>query len=616
MQTKRTKFSLFKFLIRNYVLGIAILNFLIAFTVFRIEKSNLISAREAFAVSVAKALSSEIRDLPFQISPATLDSKDSSQLDRITNKYLKHYGVARINIVDKEKRIVYSTKSNLIGNHLQSHPLLMKSLAGVPASCLHLTGDDAAGGPGDNRGAVLESVIPFSARGDESNDVNEIFGAFQIFQDAVALNEQILKLRNTVLGAAFAFLLLIVLYFWFALAKANRIQLKLRSEVENYAENLESMVADRTEQLMEEKNKLQVILNHVPSAFILVDLDRRIKSSSTALHEFTGQSFSEVKGRFCYDVLCNRKHAVGACPTKKALKSNRPETSILIFKEEEGEDRYVEHSAVPIINNGRTESILEIITDITEKKKMQDAMIQAAKLSAVGQMAATIAHEIRNGLTSVKLILQHLAAYVAHNKRKNKAAAVALESISDMEKVVKELLEFARPRPTCFKTTNINKLLRHSVDICRQQIELKPLILQENYSADIPMLRLDAEHMKEAVVNLILNAIRASRSHEILCVRAKLSVLERHMSDYFTEGKTRIQLKKNQPVAKIEILDNGCGIPAENLTHIFDPFFTTKIDGSGLGLPMTRRTVHEHGGILTVDSQPGQGSRFTIILPV
>ncbi|MFQ5864118.1 MAG: nitrogen regulation protein NR(II) [bacterium] len=620
MHQNKEKFTLHKFFLRIYVLGIAILLFPIAFAIFKIGKATLIDARESLSISVARNLSFDIHKhylKPFSKSLETLDWNDPddiAQLDNIAERYLTHFGVVKVNVFNLEKRIVYSTDSNIVGIYLRDNQMLIKSLEGVPVSSLRFANNEPDIEHDGHKVDLLASFIPFRALSDDLSSENEIIGSFEIYQDATVLSQQIGILRRSVLVVSLAILVLFVLYFRFALGRGEQMQMKLRREIENYTENLETMVADRTKQLNEEKNKLQVILNHVPSAFVLVDRDLRIQSASAALREFTGKSLSQAKGQHCYDLIC-KSSPFGICPTKKALKSNRVENSILTFKQN-GNNRYLEHIAVPITSEGQTDSILEIITDITEKKKMQDCIIQAEKLSAVGQIATTIAHEIRNDLTSVKLILQHLAASLTTDEPENKAANVALESINDMEKVVKQLLDFARPTPVSFKTTDINKLLRHSLDFCRQQIESKRLKLHEEYGGDIPMLRLDAEHMREAVVNLILNAIQASKEHEMLSVRTQVASLKENMSDYFVERKTDIHLKKNQRVVKIEILDNGCGIPAENLSRIFEPFFTTKIDGSGLGLSVTQRTVHEHGGIMMVESQAGQGSTFTIILPI
>lgn len=620
MQPRKGKFSLSKFFLRNYVLGISVLAFPLAFVVFKVGKVNLIAASERHSISIAKNLSFELYQHFFKPYSKTLetfawnDPEELAQLDKITKRFIRHLDVVKINIFNLERRIVYSTDPQIIGTYTEENQKLINALEGVPTSSLELAEEKPDIEYDIHQADLLETYIPFRAPGGDLITEGEIIGAFELYQDVTVLYQQILKLRNTVFGVSFTVLLLFILYFRFVLARADGIQAKLRREIENHTENLELMVAERTQELREEKNKLQVILDHVPSAFVMLDEGFHIKSASAALQEITGKSLLEVLGQPCYEVMC-QQDVDGICPTKKALASKQLESRIRISRQNDGKDRYLEHVAVPIIHHGRIESILEIITDVTEKKKLQDSIVQAEKFSAVGQMAATVAHEVRNSLTSVKLILQHLAAEKL-GEIENKATKIALESVDDMEQMVQELLGFSRSAPISFTRSDINEVVRQSIDFCRQQIGIKRLKLQEEYAVGIPALRVDVEHLKEALINLILNAIQAADEQGTLGIKTEISSLESSFSAYFIERKMNINLPKNQRVLKIAISDDGCGISPEDLNRIFDPFFTTKIDGTGLGLPVARRVVHEHGGILTVESQPGQGSLFTILLPI
>lgn len=562
---------------RYYIVGVALLTILFAFLIFRYSKSTIISAREEFAISIANDINSSVD----WNSPSYL-----AELDKITKKYLSFSQVKSINVIDINKRVVYSSNTNLINKLFKDDDQLKNALSGKNISTLNAP-NNRIDEDLDESVRVLETYVPFNFG--NSQDINLVF---RIEQHGELLKQQIQRAGYTILAGSIVMFFLFVLYFRFAFGKCNHTQAKLS----------------------EEKNKLQVILNHVPSAFILVDKDFRIQSSSAALREFSGENLTNINNFHCYDIICKKKKLLGSCPSRKALKTNQIESSSLVYRNN-GDERYLEHTAIPISNNGQIDSILEIITDITDKKKMQESIIQTEKLSAVGQVAATIAHEIRNGLTSVKLILQHLSDSL-YKDRNKKAANVALESIDEMENVVKQLLDFARPTPVYFKFSDVNKLAKHSVDFCRQQIELKCLNLAEEYCDDVPKLRLDTEHMRVAIVNLLLNAIQVSDKNGLLRIMTSVACLEENKSDYFIEKKADIHLKKDQRVVKIEITDNGYGIPDANLDQIFDPFFTTKIDGSGLGLSVTRRTVHEHGGIITVESQQGIGSTFTMILPI
>jgi two-component system sensor histidine kinase HydH len=380
-------------------------------------------------------------------------------------------------------------------------------------------------------------------------------------------------------------------------------------------DDLEELIAERTKQLVEEKNKLQVILNHVPSAFVMVDRDLTIRSASAALTDITGRDICELIGQKCYSVICEGA-VVRGCAAKSALNSCNMESGIVEFPDRGNGKRYIENVAIPIMQNGRTESVLEILTDVTERKRMQGYLIKAEKLSAVGQISAAIAHQIRNGLTSVKLILQHLGAALPANDSKKKAATVAVDSIKDMEKVVRQLLDFARPSPSSLHPVNVIELMHESVDFCRQQISLRQLTLEEDYANHELIISADKDHLKESIVNLILNAVQASSEGGMLRIAARPTELTEDLCADFVEKMGRICLDRGQDVLQISVSDSGHGISEEDLNHIFDPFFTTKIDGSGLGLFMAQRTVFEHAGVIEVDSKRGQGSTFTIHIPL
>ena len=175
--------------------------------------------------------------------------------------------------------------------------------------------------------------------------------------NAILLDQQISTLRFLVIGTAAGIVALCLLYFRVVLARADQTQMTLRKEIENYAENLEAMVAARTKELSDEKNKLQVILNHVPSAFVLVDRHLRIKIASAALRELSGKSLAEVMSQPCYRVICKRKKPVGMCPTRRALKSHRIENSNLIL-EHNGTIRQVEHVR-EVIGPGYGEALIQ-----------------------------------------------------------------------------------------------------------------------------------------------------------------------------------------------------------------------------------------------------------------
>ncbi|MEE9169892.1 MAG: ATP-binding protein, partial [bacterium] len=263
--------------------------------------------------------------------------------------------------------------------------------------------------------------------------------------------------------------------------------------------------------------------------------------------------------------------------------------------------------------NGRTEKVLEIVTDVTARKRFEGQLIRTEKLSATGEMAAIIAHEMRNSLTSVNLILQVMTDSVERASEEAKSLEVAIESVNRMETIVRQLLEFAKPSETKLQTANINDLVEQSLAFCKYQFQRKQIQLKKNLARDLPYSNVDVEMMREALINLLLNSADAVGNKDTVFVETGFMKLQKPLKDDYE--RTTILLKRGQSVLRIVVQDNGTGIASEDLERIFDPFFTRKIQGTGLGLTMARRALAEHGGILQVESKRGKGSTITIFLP-
>jgi len=284
-------------------------------------------------------------------------------------------------------------------------------------------------------------------------------------------------------------------------------------------------------------------------------------------------------------------------------------------KSEDGKIQYLEHTSIPIREDSSIISILEIVTDITERKRMEKLTLRAEKLSATGEMSAVIAHEIRNSLTSLKLIMQFLGESNKISHKATNSIKIGMQSVYELEEIVTDLLSFARPRPPKFVMRNINQILRESNSLVRYQIEQCQIQLDENLILEIPECSIDPDHLKAAFINILLNAKDAISNNGKIIVSTNLATLLEPITDFFSEQRLNVNLDKGQSVIQVMFEDNGCGIPDENIDSIFDPFYTTKTNGTGLGLPMVRRVINEHGGIIQVESKVRKGSKFKIYLP-
>jgi len=429
----------------------------------------------------------------------------------------------------------------------------------------------------------------------------------------------------------------------------NAMAISLEShdrEIQLHRNRLEEMVKQRTHELSEQKTKLQTILDHIPSAVILLDKNFQIQSASAAFSAITFQQLSEVKGKDC-SVLFNKNEFCGECVCRHAMKSKNIESNIERITDRDGTVRFIEHVAIPMNENGDVVSILEIINDVTEKKRIEQHLLRTEKLSAAGEISAIIAHEFRNALTSIKMILQLRRESERLSRSEKKSLSVALDSIGHMEQIVNELLDFARPKQMEFRAMSLNKIVNDSLTLAQLHIDKRSINIKKTLDPEIPETKLDESHFKEALLNIILNAVQAidavadlkvdqtglftkrlipsTKSGEIF-VETKKMYLKSTLRDFAFSQETmsggakpmehEVVLKRGTECCLITIVDTGCGIDSLQLPRIFDPFFTTKSYGTGLGLPMVKRTINAHGGVVTVKSKKNQGTSFTIYLPV
>ena len=406
---------------------------------------------------------------------------------------------------------------------------------------------------------------------------------------------------------------------------------KHEEEIQQHRTKLEEMVRQRTQELTEEKSKLQAILDNVHSAFVLLDRDFRIQTASAAFTAVTGKRYEDVKGRDCREVFCQGGFCRN-CICQQALTSGGIESHIDQTADRKGSGRFIEHVAIPMKEDGEITSILEIITDVTERKQFEQNLIRTEKLMAAGEMSSIIAHEFRNSLTSIKMILQLQRESERLIQSDRKSLSVALNSIDHMEGIVTELLNFARPKPMEFRAEPLNGIINESLAFAQLHMNKRSITVKKVLDSALPEVLLDAPRFKEALINILLNAAQAIDGRNQRLSRGEIHILTKRtrlrnaLRDFaLAEGLgdkvsdsigNEIVLKRGTECALIEISDTGCGIERTHLSRIFDPFFTTKTSGTGLGLPMVKRTVNAHRGIVSVKSKQGEGTTFSIYLPL
>lgn len=236
------------------------------------------------------------------------------------------------------------------------------------------------------------------------------------------------------------------------------------------------------------------------------------------------------------------------------------------------------------------EARVKIATE--DLKRTQDRLIQSEKLAALGKLSAGIAHEIRNPLTSIKVLIHSLAEKISDTETKEKDIKVIEDEIERVNRIIKRFLDFARPKKPEFSSVDISQILEETINLVSGEVKEQNVVLDKELSS-LPPIRADSEQMKQVFLNLFLNAIQAMPEG----------------------GKLRIKTDRQGQYIRIEIQDEGRGISERIKNKLFEPFFTTKEEGIGLGLSIVKKIIGDHKGSIEVRDSYPQGTVFTINLP-
>jgi PAS domain S-box-containing protein len=245
---------------------------------------------------------------------------------------------------------------------------------------------------------------------------------------------------------------------------------------------------------------------------------------------------------------------------------------------------------------GKPIGALAHFRDLTRLHELAERVSRAERLSALGRMASGIAHEIRNPLNSVQGFVQ-LLAEGAGNDQEREYCDIVLEEVRRINGIVQEMLDFARSRPEAMESMDISALLEGVIRQMRAELSEAGIDLQVRLPQSMPPVRVNADRIKQVLLNLLRNACQATPPGGTVTV---------FVEEAPSEEDARV---------RIGVQDTGHGIPEEEQGRIFDPFYTTRDDGTGLGLSICQQIAERHQGALTVESAPGKGSCFVLELP-
>ena len=236
-----------------------------------------------------------------------------------------------------------------------------------------------------------------------------------------------------------------------------------------------------------------------------------------------------------------------------------------------------------------------VLRDITEMKRLQADAQRNDRLAALGHLAAGVAHEIRNPLSTIKGVALYIARRMPLGGREEEAAQRMIDEVDRLDRVVSELLDFARPGSFETVQANLGEILGRALRLAEADIKAKGIVVVQEVEPGFPPVKISPERLTQALLNLFLNAVQAMDHGGTLRVSART----------LPNG-----------MFSIAVADTGPGIPPEIQASIFTPYFTTKPSGTGLGLAIVYQIAEGHGGRVSVGNAAGQGAEFTLTLPV
>jgi signal transduction histidine kinase/FixJ family two-component response regulator len=399
---------------------------------------------------------------------------------------------------------------------------------------------------------------------------------------------------------------------------------RLERELVRHAEKLEAVVAARTAELVEARNFLKAVVDSPTEyALVVTDTEGRVTLFNRGAELMFRHEAADALGQCAWELFGDKTDFARAGTPQPNVDRATQTTSSEIEETLSGEiekavggeaeivarradgTRFVASlSTTPVRDtSGRQLGQLSVVKDQTaereraaELQRMQERLAQNEKIAALGRMAAQVAHEVRNPLTGLRLYAMHLRGKIADRLSADEAALCdkILQNIEHLSNTTEQILNVARPLNLTMQPRSLAPLVGDVLQLLDSQLKSSRVEVALDLDAAAPPVSLDESSVRSALVNLLLNAIQSMP----------------------TGGTLSISTRARGEHLRLEIKDTGCGMTPEQLAQVFEPFYTTKSRGLGLGMPYAKRVVELHGGSIRLESQPSEGTKVEIRLPL
>ena len=369
-------------------------------------------------------------------------------------------------------------------------------------------------------------------------------------------------------------------------------------------------VRARQQDLEQSRNQLQAVMDGILNpiytindAWVLVAVNRQKAAE-------LGHRAEAVLGQPCYASLFSRDKPCEHCQVAETLADRRARQWSIAPVGEDNLPQAWDIYAYPIpatpagLSLDQAQAVI-VWQDRTEERRLENSLMQAGKLAAIGQLAAGVAHEINNPLTAINANAEMLKMFIPPEDENYESVDLIARAGERAANVVHHLLDFARQNQYAFEEGDVNQSLQQALKLVAYQLQSAGITISCRLADDLPFIRASWEHLKTVWLNLLINA------RDALVARPAEGNQPPHIE---------VETRHDHENATVQVLisDNGIGMTSMQLAHIFEPFYTTKDPGrgTGLGLATSHRVVEQHGGQVDVVSRPEEGTTFIIHIPI
>jgi two-component system NtrC family sensor kinase len=378
----------------------------------------------------------------------------------------------------------------------------------------------------------------------------------------------------------------------------------LASSISEAIENawLFNRIRLRQRELLENRNTLQALIDGIPHPIYTINDEWHLVAINKSKTDDLGTTQDALVGQICFRAFYDREQPCEHCLVAETLEGKQARNWTVRWIGADHLPREWEVDAYPIPGSQASSARVVVVwQDRTDERRLENSLMQAGKLAAIGQLAAGVAHEINNPLTVVNANAQMLKMVLQKEDENFEPVDLIAQAGERATKVVRGLLDFARQEHYSFAPGDVNISIDAALDLIRYQLHSAGIEVNQQYDEELPQVVASWEHMKSVWLNLILNA------HDALQERRGKRLIE-------------ISARNEENAGQIQIVfhDNGKGMSPAETAHIFEPFYTTKEPGkgTGLGLATCHRIIEQHGGEINVVSVPHEGTTFIVRLPV